>query len=48
MAVVRGVPSSIARCELTFLEREPIDVDRAVAQHAAYETLLRELGLEVV
>ena len=48
MAVVRGVASSIARCELTFLEREPIDVDRAVAQHAAYEMLLRRLGLEVV
>jgi dimethylargininase len=48
VAVTRGVPSSIARCELTFLEREPIDVDRAVAQHADYATLLRELGLEVV
>jgi dimethylargininase len=48
VAVTRGVPSSIARCELTFLEREPIDVDRAVAQHVDYATLLRELGLEVV
>ncbi|MGD8894518.1 MAG: dimethylargininase [Acidobacteriota bacterium] len=48
VAVVRGVPSSITRCELTFLEREPIDVDRAVAQHAAYGTVLRELGLEVL
>ena len=48
VAVMRGVPSSIARCELTFLERAPIDLDRALAQHAAYATLLRDLGLEVV
>lgn len=47
-AVTRGVPRSLARCELTFLEREPIDVDRAVAQHADYTALLRDLGLEVL
>ena len=45
---MRGVPDSLGDCELTFLEREPIDLDRARAQHAAYATLLRELGLEVV
>ncbi len=48
VAVMRGVPSSITRCELTFREREPIDLDRARAQHAAYAKLLRDLGLEVV
>lgn len=48
VAVTRGVPSSLARCELTFRERQPIDVDRAVAQHAEYAALLGELGLEVV
>ena len=48
MAVMRGVPSSITRCELTFREREPINLDRARAQHAAYAKLLRDLGLEVV
>ena len=48
VAVVRGVSPSITRCELTYLEREPIDLDRAVAQHAAYAVLLRDLGLEVV
>lgn len=48
VAVTRGVPSSIARCELTFREREPIDVDRAVTQHAGYTRLLGELGLDVV
>jgi dimethylargininase len=48
VAVIRGVPPSIARCELTFREREPIDLARAVAQHADYARLLDELGLEVV
>jgi dimethylargininase len=48
VAVMRGVSPSIARCELTFLEREPIDLHQALAQHAAYAALLVELGLEVV
>ena len=48
IAVTRGVSPAIARCELTFLERAPIDYPRAVAQHAAYERLLEDLGLEVV
>jgi dimethylargininase len=48
IAVMRGVPSSITSCELTFLEREPIDLHRALAQHSAYAALLVELGLEVV
>ena len=47
-AIVRGVSPSLARCELTYLEREPIDLGRAVAQHAAYVELLRGLGLDVV
>jgi dimethylargininase len=45
---VRGVPASLLHCELTHLERQPIDLDRAEAQHAAYVGLLRSLGLEVV
>jgi dimethylargininase len=48
IALMRDVPPTLARCELTFHEREPIDFERAVAQHAAYATLLRSLGLEVV
>ena len=48
IAVMRGVPPTLADCELTFHEREPIDLDLAVAQHAAYGDLLRSLGLEVV
>jgi dimethylargininase len=48
MAIVRGVSPSINECELTYLAREPIDLDRANGQHAAYVALLRDLGLEVV
>jgi dimethylargininase len=48
IALTRGVSPALARCELTFLAREPIDLERAVAQHAAYERLLEELGLRVV
>ncbi len=48
IAVMRGVPPTLARCELSFREREPIDLVGAVAQHAAYAALLRSLGLEVV
>ena len=48
IALMRGVPSTLARCELSFREREPIDLARAVAQHAEYAALLRSLGLEVV
>jgi dimethylargininase len=37
----------LARCELTHLERTPIDVDVARLQHAAYEQALRDAGLTV-
>lgn len=47
LAFTRSVPRTIARCELTHLAREPIDYDRAVAQHAAYEAALARLGCRV-
>jgi dimethylargininase len=36
------------RCELTFLERETIDIERARAQHAAYRAALVAAGADVV
>jgi len=48
VALTRGVSPAIAHCELTFLEREPIDYPRAVAQHAAYVRVLEDLGVRVV
>ena len=47
-AITRQVSPAIARCELTHLEREPIDVARAAAQHEAYERCLAALGCRVV
>jgi dimethylargininase len=48
IAFTRPVPRSIAQCELTHLQREPIDYERASRQHAEYEAALRSLGCEVV
>jgi dimethylargininase len=48
VALTRPVSPSLARCELTHLAREPIDVARATAQHAAYEHLLGSCGATVV
>ena len=48
LALTRSVPDSLAACELTHIERAPIDIARARAQHAAYEQVLSSLGCEVV
>jgi dimethylargininase len=48
VAIVRPVSSALARCELSFVERAPIDVARARVQHAAYEDALRSRGCEIV
>jgi dimethylargininase len=47
LALTRPVPRSIAECELTHLQREPIDFDRATRQHHEYEDVLRSLGCTV-
>jgi dimethylargininase len=47
-ALTRGVSSRINECELSFIERRPIDFDEAVQQHRNYQRLLRELGASVV
>jgi len=47
IAFTREVSPAIVRCELTHLARSPIDVERARAQHHAYEALLGSLGCAV-
>ncbi len=47
IALTRAVPASIVSCELTHLDREPINVEIADAQHAAYEAALRASGCRV-
>ena len=47
IALTRPVSPHLGDCELTYLPREPIDVARAMAQHAAYCAALRACGVEV-
>ena len=47
-AITREVSPSINDCELSFHQRKPIDVNKAIAQHKAYEKLLERLGVRVI
>ena len=47
-ALTRGISSRINECELTFIERQPIDIERAVQQHNTYQQLLKSLGLDII
>lgn len=46
--ITREVSSSFNDCELSFHDRQRIDVLRATAQHRAYRECLKELGARVV
>lgn len=48
VAITREISPAIHDCELTHFEREPIDLDRARAQHRQYEQCLADLGYKVV
>ena len=48
IAFTRQVSPRIVDCALTHLDRQPIDADRAAAQHAAYEDALRNVGFDIV
>jgi dimethylargininase len=47
-AFTRAVSTRLAECALTHLERTPIEVAKAAAQHAAYEQALSEAGFELI
>ena len=46
-AIVRRPSEALSRCALTFLDRQPIDFDRALEQHRAYVAALEAAGVEV-
>ncbi len=46
-AMTRDISPSFDQCQLTHLPRVPLDVERARAQHEAYEWALVELGCTV-
>jgi dimethylargininase len=47
IAYTRAVSPTLADCELTHLDRQPLDVAGAAAEHEAYEHLLVRLGVTV-
>ena len=48
IAITRDVSPALAACELSFVERSAIDVQRAQAQHDGYCRALESLGCEVI
>jgi dimethylargininase len=48
IALTRSLDPSIADCQLTFMDRDPIDVPRAMEQHEGYRKALGSMGAEVV
>ena len=47
-AITRAVSPAIVDCELSFIPRQPIDLQIAREQHHSYEQLLEKLGARVV
>ncbi|HWZ59504.1 MAG TPA: arginine deiminase-related protein [Gemmatimonadaceae bacterium] len=47
-AITRLPSATLPQCELSFLDREPIDVALATEQHAAYRAALADAGATVV
>jgi dimethylargininase len=47
-AITRKVSSALGNCALSFIPRQPIDLEKAREQHHAYEDLLDKLGARVV
>ena len=47
-ATTRAVSSSLLDCELSFIPRNAINLEKARAQHLAYEQLLEKLGARVI
>ncbi len=48
VAITRAPSARLAECELSFLDREPIDVSLAREQHRAYQDALRAAGACVI
>jgi dimethylargininase len=47
-AITRAVSPAIVHCEISFIDRRPIDLAIAQNQHRAYEMLLEKLGARVL
>ena len=47
-AITRSISPNMGDCELTHLEREPINIQKAIQQHSEYEMILKKLGCEII
>jgi dimethylargininase len=47
-AITRAVSSAIVNCELSFIDRQPINLEKARVQHHKYEETLEKLGARVI
>jgi dimethylargininase len=47
-AITRAVSPAFAKCELSFIERRPIDLVKARSEHHGYDALLGKLGARVI
>jgi dimethylargininase len=47
-AITRAVSPAIVHCEISFIDRKPIDLAIAQSQHRSYEMLLEKLGARVL
>jgi dimethylargininase len=47
IAITREVSPNIGQCEITHIQRQPLDIDLARTQHTQYERVLAELGCQV-
>jgi dimethylargininase len=48
LAITRKVSPRFNECEITHIERTPIDLNAACAQHYEYVNVLKQLGCEVI
>ena len=48
IALTRAPSAQLAHCELSFVDREPIDLQQAYAQHSAYNRALALAGCRVI
>ncbi|ASJ74794.1 dimethylarginine dimethylaminohydrolase family protein [Granulosicoccus antarcticus] len=47
-AITRAISSAMQDCELTHMDRQALDLDRARQQHEAYNQALRDLAVDVI
>jgi dimethylargininase len=47
-AIIRAISPRFNECEITHIDRTPIDLELAARQHHAYEQALKGLGVDVI